>query len=165
MRVTALFQIQVLIPKKTQRIINKVMHKIFPITWLLLKLVNAIVDLLKLSSSFCLVRRRLLGHNAERLIMIIYSNYRVLTNTTEEIFPEPSNQSSLISSYKKTLNSLKNTLFSHSNDWIRRLLINDLRRIASREVLSRKFNQTLNTTPVIFFIIKIDCKVMLIFWT
>lgn len=122
MRVTALFQIQVLIPKKPQRIINKVMHKIFPITWLLLKLVNAIVDLLKLSSSFCLVRRRLLGHNAERLIMIIYSNYRVLTNTTEEIFPEPSNQSSLISSYKKTLNSLKNTLFSHSNDWIRRLL-------------------------------------------
>lgn len=39
-------------------------------------------------------------------------------------------------------------------------MINDLRRNASREVLSRKFNQTLNPTPVIFFIIKIDCKVM-----
>lgn len=81
-----------------------------------MELVNALVDLLKISSSFCLVRRRLLGHNAEGFGMIIYSNYRVLTDTKEEISPEPPNQSSLISSYKRTLNSLKKTLFSHSND-------------------------------------------------
>lgn len=84
--------------------------------------------------------------------MIIYSNYRVLTDTKEEISPEPPNQSSLISSYKRTLNSLKNTLFSHSNDWIRKL--SAWSTIWGEMLLgkSRKFNQTLNTTPVIFLI-------------
>lgn len=117
-----------------------------------MELVNALVDWLKISSSFCLVRRRLLGHNAEGFSMIIYSNYRVLTDTKEEISPEPPNQSSLISSYKRTLNSLKNTLFSHSNDWIRKL--SAWSTIWGKMLLgkSRKFNQTLNTAPVIFLI-------------